>query len=87
MQKIKVVLGEDTMTVQLRRADWQQATKSILRNYELPPVGYKLVMGIVKRRSGGGRACNVELLFTYCDRREPIFTEDEAYDFFRNDDV
>ena len=83
---MKIEVRERKIKVEVRRKSWTSAALRIIYNWAYPPNGYKLLKSEISRRSASGRATNLTLTYGYCDSREPMFTEDEAWDFFRKEE-
>ena len=71
-----------SMFARLKRRDWEDAGETIVYNKENPPEGYKLVHSTIQNRSKSGKQCNVAMYFVFTDNHSDPFTQEEAYEFF-----
>ena len=84
---MKVEIRNRHIAVSLRRSSWVTACLSIQFNAALPPDGYRLVEELLWPRSKSGQAMNLRLTFLHVDKPKPMFDLDEAYEFFRREEV
>lgn len=84
MLKIDIYDEGRILRVRFPARTWEKAHKVIAEVRSEPPEGYKLTDSRVAPRAiwKGGRRCNVRMTLTYCDKRQPTFTEEEALEYF-----
>ena len=70
------------MVVRFPARNWERAHKCIEELRDSPPMGYRLQRSVVIPKAKSGRRCNVKMDFVYIDTREPVFTLDEAEEWF-----
>lgn len=81
-------IGDSMMEVELRCRDAEAAHRIGLRNDSTPPIGYKLISSVVRRRGQSGTRRNLSMRFLYAPQRptDRELTPDEFKPLFEFDE-